>query len=221
MRHRNFDHNVLVRLLTPERLGSYLDATDHDPIAAIQLYDWNVLVSGALIEDIARLEVVFRNVVDSALVTHQHRRGQPTAWYRDQALLSKRANTLVRAARDRATRSGRPERHGKVIAELNFGFWRFLCAKSYLTSLWVPALASAFPYHPRPCDPRTVRTDIHDRMKQLNELRNRIAHHEPVHKRDLDGDSKIVAEIAGWISPDARKWIVANSRTREILDRRP
>ena len=34
------------------------------------------------------------------------------------------------------------------IAELNFGFWRYLRKPPYLTSLWVPAVASAFPLHP-------------------------------------------------------------------------
>ena len=53
------------------------------------------------------------------------------------------------SARARATKGGGSERRGKVIAEFNFGFWRFLCSAGYLTSLWVPALCGAFPHHPR------------------------------------------------------------------------
>ena len=41
-----------------------------------------------------------------------------------------------------------------MIAELNFRFWRYLCTQPYLTSLWVPVLAAAFPNHPTPRDPR-------------------------------------------------------------------
>ncbi|GGQ47929.1 hypothetical protein ACFFKE_08505 [Streptomyces mutabilis] len=42
--------------------------------------------------------------------------------------------------------SWKPPR-GKVIAELSFGFWRFLLARQYKTNLW-PDLAGAFPYAP-------------------------------------------------------------------------
>ena len=221
-----FDHNVLMVRLTEERLGSYLAATRHDPRAAIRLYDWNVLASGALLEDIARLEVVFRNGADVALIDYQHKgtskdNRAPKEWYGNHDLFTQRGVELINAARRRATRSGQPERHGKVIAELSFGFWRFLCAKTYLTSLWVPALCGAFPHHPRAPDPRAVRADVHDRMKQLHESRNRIAHHEPIHRRDLAGDWEALVDVAGWMCPDSRGWIVANSRTMDILDRSP
>ena len=212
--------------LTEERLGSYLYATEHDPRAAIRLYDWNVLASGALLEDIARLEVIFRNGADVALVDYQHNRKPkdnrgPEEWYRSHDLFTQRGVALINAARRRATRSGQPERHGKVIAELNFGFWRFLCAKTYLTSLWVPALARAFPHHHRAPNPRAVRADVDDRMERLHNLRNRIAHHEPIHKRDLARDWQALVDIAGWMCQDSREWIVANSRTLDTLDRSP
>jgi hypothetical protein len=38
--------------------------------AALHLYDWNSAVSGALHEDLGRVEVVLRNALDGALVRH-------------------------------------------------------------------------------------------------------------------------------------------------------
>ena len=88
--------------------------------------------------------------------------------------------------RRRATRRGkRSEVHGKVIAELGFGFWRYLYEPPYLTSLQVPAFA----LHPSESNPPQVRSDVADRMQRLHFLPNRIAHHEPIHRRDLAGDS--------------------------------
>jgi hypothetical protein len=84
-----------------------------------------------------------------------------------------------------------------------FGFWRFLCAKDYLTSLWVPVLAAAFPNHPAG-DVRTIRTDVEDHMQKLHFLRNRIAHHEPIHRRNLADDANAVDDLAAWMSADAR-----------------
>jgi hypothetical protein len=36
--------------------------------------------------------------------------------------------------------------HGKVVAELTFGFWRYILAGTYQATLWSPALRHAFPH---------------------------------------------------------------------------
>ena len=77
--------------LTVERLGSYLTASGGDLAAGIRLYDWNIRVAGSLHEDLGRLEVVFRNTIDTALVTHGSSREWPTVWYRRCQLFSHNA----------------------------------------------------------------------------------------------------------------------------------
>ncbi|ELB86058.1 hypothetical protein Rwratislav_46905, partial [Rhodococcus wratislaviensis IFP 2016] len=54
-----------------------------------------------------------------------------------------------------------------------FGFWRFLHSRSYEATLWTPSLRHAYPHQ----TPRR-RSDVYN---HLNTLRNRIAHHEPIH----------------------------------------
>ena len=218
---QHFDRREVVIRLTVERLTSYLEKTDRDEKAALRLYDWNIRVSGALLEDIGRIEILFRNSVDLALVDYGASAGRRREWYQQNRLFTPKGHKDIEKARERARRSAGPERRGKVIAELNFGFWNFLCSQHYLTSLWVPALAGVFPQHPGAPDPRAVRPDVHNRMNRLNKLRNRIAHHEPIHNRDLGGDRQALVEVAGWICTDTTKWIVARSRTREILGQRP
>lgn len=127
-----------------------------------------------------------------------------------------RALDDITVARRRATRRGASEVHGKVVAELSFGFWRYLCTKPYLTSLWVPALADAFPNHPDLGDPRAVRRAVDDRIQRIHFLRNRVAHHEPLHRRNLKQDLDSIAQLAGWISADTREWIVGASRAAGV-----
>ena len=219
------NHEAIARRLTRERLRSYLTSTGGDLEKAIALYDWNAQVGGALHEDIGRLEVVFRNAIDEALVTYGAAQGWPTVWYRRRQLFpgrhGARALDDIKTARGRATRRGVPEVHGKVVAELSFGFWRFLCTTPYLTSLWVPAVAEAFPNHPDHGDPRAVRQAVDDRIQRVHFLRNRVAHHEPVHHRNLKRDLDSIAQLAGWMSADAREWIVGASRAAEVLKQRP
>jgi hypothetical protein len=151
---------VLADHLTNDRLESYI-AAGRDLPAALRLYDWNAAVSGAFYEDLGRIEVVLRNSLDSALVRHGMDSGWATKWY-DHAILfpgrhGQRALQDIITAKRRAGRSGGQLLHGSVISEFTFGFWRYLCTPAYLTSLWVPALSSAFPNHSTPESPRSVR----------------------------------------------------------------
>ena len=222
----SIDFQIVATRLTTTRLGSYLQATGGDIEAAIRLYDWNASVASALHEDLGRLEIVFRNAVDDALVRYGSARGWADVWYRQTQLFpgqhGRRARADIDAAQRRATGGGtRSEVHGRVIAELSFGFWRYLCKPPYLTSLWVPAVASVFPMHPATRNPRQVRADVADRMQRLHFLRNRIAHHEPIHRRDLSRDHAHLLELVGWMCSDSRAWIAATSRTPAVIAARP
>ena len=218
----SINHSVIADRLTVDRLDSYLVASGGVE-AAIGLYDWNIRVGGSIFEDLGRFEVVFRNAVDAALVRHGSSQGWPTPWYRrcDVFAHSAQAQKGIDTARSRAAAHRQGETHSQVIAEFSFGFWRYLCSVSYLTSLWVPALGSAFPRHPRVGNPRVVRADVEDRIQRLHFLRNRIAHHEPIHRRDLRHDLDGLLELVGWICADTQAWIIAESRSGTVLKTRP
>ena len=220
------DHAAIAKRLTTERLASYLAATGDDLEQAIALYDWNTEIGSALLGDIGRFEVVFRNTLDSALVQHGTDQAWPTLWYRRSQLFpgkhGERALDDISRANNRARARGqKPGTHGKLIAELSLGFWRYLCTPAYLTSLWVPALAAAFPNHPRQGDPRAIRKDVDDRVQRVNFLRNRIAHHEPIHHRDLLLDYRSILEMTEWMCADTARWVSARSRTLVVLGTRP
>ncbi len=216
-----FDHRVIAERLAPDRLGSYLKATEGELHAALDLYGWNTRISAALYEDLGGLEVVFRNAVDAALVAHGQACGWPQVWHERQQMFTVKTWDTIEVARHRASRHGGPDAHGQVIADLNFGIWRFLCTPHYLTSLWVPALVGVFPDHPDAGDPRRVRADVEDRIQRLHFLRNRIAHHKPIHERDLARDYRELLEVVGWICADSRAWVESDSRTPTVLANRP
>jgi hypothetical protein len=216
---------TLANYLTQDRLRSYL-ATAHNRLpAALALYDWNSAVSAALYEDLGRVEVILRNTLDASLQAHLGRTSPLSAWYDRPGYFpgrhGQRALDDITAARRRASRGGAPAPHGSIIAELTFGFWRYLCTPTYLTSMWVPALSSAFPYHARAGSPRLVRADVEDRVQRAHFVRNRVAHHEPIHHRDLARDYESMSELLGWINHDIATWFAQNSRTRSLMMQRP
>lgn len=57
----------IAQRLSPDRLRSYMDAMGGDLRQALNLYRWNIALSGALFEAIAVVEVVVRNEIDRHL----------------------------------------------------------------------------------------------------------------------------------------------------------
>jgi hypothetical protein len=206
--------NDLVPLLSAERLGPYRDSTE-TLASAIKLYEWNTSVSGAMYEVLAGLEVLLRNALVVQLeMWHGDRAG---AWYRDpRRVLAHERHVQIAQARERVRRLGRDETPGRVVAELSFGFWRYLLTSRYESSLWTHHLRHAFP-NLRP----QSRAHVERRIRHLNRLRNRVAHHEPIHNRNLGRDHDDIIALLGWISPDAAQWIAAQSRVPELLAARP
>jgi hypothetical protein len=110
-----------------------------------------------------------------------------------------------------------------VIAELTFGFWRYLSTTAHHHPLWIPYLHNAF-------TPSTARQAVDAPVGRLHQLRNRIAHHEPLLRRntatgvlslttqhlfDRLADLLAVAEL---ISPELHDYIAATSNVRAKLN---
>lgn len=209
------DATPIATALSPERFAPYLRATGGDLTKAVRLYEWNLAVSGALYEALGILEVVLRNALSTQLAAHH---GTLTGhWYDDPlGVLSELAHQDIAAARHRVRKLRRPETPGRVVAELSFGFWKFLLAKRYEATLWTGYLRHAFPnLHPQ------SRATVYRALDQLHTVRNRVAHHEPIHGRDLTADTLAIYRLLDWIDRDVRAWAVTVSRLQPIIAARP
>jgi hypothetical protein len=207
----------LERLITPARLGSYVARTS-TATGALRLYEWNMRASASVMELTGVVEVVARNALDRELRAWAARRTS-RSWF-DEVALDSQGRADLGKARARASRGGRRAgTHGRVIAELSFGFWRYLVESRYHTSLWVPDLHRAFPHGPS--DLRGRRNEVRRRMQQLHFVRNRAAHHEPIHARDLQRDHDYAVELLGWIHPTAAEWATDVTALSDVLRARP
>jgi hypothetical protein len=209
----------LRRLLSPGRFDRYAAAAGSAQTAG-ELYVWNARAAGALHETLGTFEVVLRNALDRQLtVYHQIVWAGDGHWYADTLMpwRSKKLIEHITRARAQATgNSKRPEIHGKVVAELTFGFWRYLLAAPYQTTLWAPALRHAFPRLGS-----QKREAVYTPIDRLHALRNRIAHHEPIHGLNLTARHSELLRVAAWIDPAAAAWICQTSRVPTVLDARP
>ncbi|NJQ01763.1 Abi family protein [Streptomyces zingiberis] len=212
------DDKAVIELISPDRLTPYLSACAGDSTAALALYQWNGDLAAAFFEPLGHLEIMLRNALDARLVIRQQRRGHTLEWYIDrQVPLSGKARDDIAQARERAGRGGTAATapRGKVIAELSFGFWRFLLARQYRTSLW-PDLAAAFPHAPN-----RALTTVEEPVKRLHKFRNRIAHHEAIWHLPLEARRDDIQAVLGFIAPAAAAWVADTSRIDDVLTRRP
>lgn len=215
---RAWHPETIRELLTTDRLRSYLASCDQDLAAALELYEWNLTASAAIMQTAAMVEVVVRNALDAQLVAWASGRGRGS-WL-DAIPLDARGRADVDKARERASNYGRVAlMHGKVVAELSFGFWRYLTAQRYHASLWVPALHAAFPGGDD--DLRTRRRQVERHLADLMLVRNRAAHHEPIHRRNLARDLDVAVEITSWVHPEAGAWVAEKSAITSALVAKP
>jgi hypothetical protein len=204
-------------LITPQRLTSYLAATGGDIDRALVLYEWDTHASAALMQTTALVEVIVRNALDRELTAWAAKRGG-RSWF-DTAPLDQRGRQVLAEARDRATRNGRrPEAHGKVVAELSLGFWRVLTASKYHANLWVPNLHRAFPG--ADANLRQRRVQVEGVLQQIGNARNRAAHAEPTHRRNLAADLNRAVTIASWVSTHGGAWAATTALLPRVIAER-
>jgi len=135
--------------------------------------------------------------------------GSP-AWY-DAIPLSAYWKEQVAKAKAKPGVQARP---GKVVSELTFGFWVDLLQKQNHWSLWVGGkLHAAFP------NAKQARSVIHERLKAIQLLRNRIAHHARILTSGnalYAGNGTLglpeVLECAEWVCAETAEWMRSQFR---------
>ena len=172
MRYSHFEN-----IISPDRLGRYLSSCGGDTRKAMTLYRRNLQLSQELFTLISCFEVALRNAIDQhyTCTLGDH-------WLRDAAANGGRFNNrncrfTGDSISDAIRKLNQSYTHNKLIAELGFGFWRYMFAKHQYNACGKTLLRIL------PAKPRGVQYNqdfIFNRLQAINEIRNRIAHHEPV-----------------------------------------
>jgi hypothetical protein len=212
--------------LSEPRFKTYSDATGGDEGRAFDLYVWNGRLAASILRDLGDLEVLIRNRFNRAVADHRpgpHWLLDPQSPIRVEKLRRSRSGELRdanRTTRDKVEQAireagGPNATPGKVIAELMFGFWLAMTRRALETEMWTPYFSRAF------LRPRPERRAVEARMQKLNELRNRVAHHEHLLRTDVAQHHASLLELAGWLSPAVRDHIGVTSDVPALLATRP
>lgn len=207
--------------LSQDRLQSYLKAASGDRTAALRLYIWNTDLSAALYQPLQGLEITLRNAFHRELS-----KTYGNDWYSQiPHILTDISNENIAKAIKDITKRGKTPSPPRIVAELSFGFWVSLLGKgrkgnnNYEMKLWRPALYKAFPNRPsRSFNRKTANREF----TQIKDLRNRIAHHEPIiHSQDVLDEYYRILDAISWLCKDTAIWVSSNSRFVEVFNNRP
>ncbi len=191
-------------------MALYGEIAGWDPELTIKLYEWNLRIGGAFLADLGVVEVLLRNAFDQVLQEKYPPSADGKAWYDQTGVLFDPEGMLVdKAKKDVRTYDDEAPGHGDVIAALGFGFWRSLLLQRYQQRLW-PTLQKAF--YGLPPGHKIKRSDVEDRIKSLVELRNAIAHHDPIFDLHLEIIFQKAKTVAGHISPSIQVWMGERSQ---------
>lgn len=156
------------------------------------LYERNLLISNKFFYLLNYFEVILRNAVVQAIEI-SFRCNETNSWHENEAFirsLSRRGRHSPKSMFDSAKEKF-PDSPSKMIPELKFVFWQKMLMANYEERIWQGCFNSIFPN-------ATVenRQIFYDWTDQLRELRNRIAHHEPIiFNRDLENDLEVLTKF--------------------------
>lgn len=187
-------------------------------VLALRLYSWNIAASNALWGPLGILEVCVRNAIHHQMC---QRAGRPDWWRAPTTyLMDRERNAVCRAISKLEQRGNVNPSSDDVVAATSLGLWTGLLSPglprhptlSYETTYWQPRLRRAFPGFDG------GRKRLYRQLDDLRQIRNRIAHHEPIFKSDLARVCAQVVEVAGYVSRDAAEYIEGSHRVGAVLE---
>ena len=210
------DYPRIKKYISDARLLRYEQVCNNDTRRALKLYQANLRLSQSFYPLLALFEVVLRNALNEQLTLHFNN----SNWLRDQILpagfMSHQSlgnQFFLRKSVQKILRNNPNCSHGKIIGDLNFGFWTELFEKTPYKLLQGRPI-QIFTRLPT----GTNRNIINQKLNIIRQFRNRISHHEPIiFDNDNNGNpvfsiqhaSEIYAhmmDIFNWLDLDFNAW---------------
>lgn len=212
----NFNFTSLEKAISASRLSTYrtlISSTSNTKV--IENYIYNAKISENFYMLLQNLEVTLRNAIYDSYDSFGFRRA---IFDLRNSNTSNRRNynreyhshacwRMIGTVKHHLVQSCITPTDGKIISELNFGFWTKLLEENhYKTILWRQIFRLVFPYYPHS---RIIDDDVDivsDKINNIRQFRNRIFHYEPIINRtNLEQDRNDILEVIGWISPEMQK----------------
>lgn len=211
---------AIKNVLSAARVGTYEVATTGTPQlpSALALYAWNAQVSASMLAPLHFCEVTIRNAVADAISA-----AHGPQWPWDAGFLRSLPNPPngYNPRRDLMSARAGKVSPGKVIPELKFIFWQTIFTSRFDARLWKQHLRTVLPHTDATKSVDQIRALVYAELEQLRKLRNRIAHHEPIFKRNLGDDFQKVYDLIAFRCPITAAWMEQNQQVQALIATKP
>jgi len=210
---------TIPRVISEPRFRRYLDAENGDQRRALALYRWNSEISGALMFPMHMSEIAVRNGIHGALV---RKYGERWPWVDAfEKSLPNPGGRYYNPRKDlQRTRRGLSTT-GKLVAELKFAFWENMLTSRHDGRLWRTYLVVEFSGLPQDKNFSANRRHLHEEVEIIRNVRNRIAHHEPIFTRDLIAEYEIMIDVIKCRCPQTAQWVERTQKVVDLITERP
>ncbi len=103
-----------------------------------------------------------------------------------------------------------------MVATLTFDFWSNLFRPEYDRHFWQINMGLLLPNAQNP-----TRKEFQKTVRELNGLRNRIAHHEPIHKINNSAQHTNIIETIGLLCKETADWVKCHSAVNQAMRTKP
>jgi hypothetical protein len=195
------------KAFSPTRLRYWVDAARGNTELGWKLHSRNTLVACILFADLQVLEVSLRNAFDREL------KGEFGLDWPDHPEFKNVHEIKIAKSRARKMARGSVISHDKIIVNLQFSFWtKKLLDRKVYRDVVMRAFSG--------CD----RGDIKRKLIRLVDLRDDVAHHEPIIDRDgkrrsedLKTDLETLNEILHALDPVLARWLEKSSWIQPLV----
>lgn len=180
--------NEIKKILSIDRYNTYYNLAGKDDIKALHLYRDNIHLSQKFYALLHILEVCLRNKINNVLETKYG-----SGWISSKKLI------FTSAQRNIISDLAGVEQK-KIIPMLPFGFWTSFFNKAF-EEMWRHDLRVIF-------DVRKIRRgEVAQCLKSVRQLRNRIAHHEPIINLELHSYEATCYWLIQMMSQASLQWL--------------
>ena len=167
-------------VMTATRMNRYLIACAGNSRKAMTLYRRNLQLSQELFTVVSCFEIALRNAIDRHYTTTLGNNWLQNSIAPGGVFDSYNCRLTRTNINEAIYKIGISYSHSKLVAELGFGFWRYMFANQQFGAAG-RTLLQILPLKPRSTPAiQYNHTFVFNQLAAINNIRNRIAHHEPI-----------------------------------------
>ena len=206
------------RIISHKRLRRYVLACGGNTRKAMTLYRYNIELAQSVFAIVGLFEVALRNKIDSELSKQYGKEWLKESCQPDGIFNVPNAHKtceIINNAYNRLKRDGAYS-HTKLLAEMEFGIWKYMFSPVQYRQTG-KTLLQIFPKKPRSSAQAHYNSSyFFNELDKINNLRNRIAHHEPIcfHKQEQDiytdyilNEYRKIIALLEWMGIDSKEYL--------------